>query len=38
MFELIAATALGKETPETRDRNRTGKDVIKQLAEDKRPK
>lgn len=38
MFELIAATALGKETPETRDRNRTGRDVIRQLAEEKRPK
>ena len=36
MFELIAATALGKETPETRDRNRTGKDVIKQLADDRK--
>ena len=36
MFEMIAATALGKETPENRDRNRTGKDVIKQLAEDRK--
>jgi 3-hydroxyisobutyrate dehydrogenase-like beta-hydroxyacid dehydrogenase len=36
MFELIAATALGKETPENRDRNRTGKDVIKQLADDRK--
>jgi 3-hydroxyisobutyrate dehydrogenase-like beta-hydroxyacid dehydrogenase len=35
MFEFIAATALGKETPENRDRNRTGKDVIKQLAQER---
>jgi 3-hydroxyisobutyrate dehydrogenase-like beta-hydroxyacid dehydrogenase len=33
MFEMIAATPLGKETPENRDRNRTGKDVIQQLAD-----
>jgi 3-hydroxyisobutyrate dehydrogenase-like beta-hydroxyacid dehydrogenase len=32
MFELIAASALGKETPENRDRSRTGKDVVQQLA------
>jgi len=36
MFEMIAATALGKETPENRDRSRTGKDVIKQLASDRK--
>ena len=36
MFEMIAATALGKETPENRDRSRTGKDVIKQLAGDRK--
>jgi len=36
MFELVAATALGKETPENRDRNRTGKDVIKKLADDRK--
>ncbi|RPI45642.1 MAG: NAD(P)-dependent oxidoreductase [Betaproteobacteria bacterium] len=36
MFEMVAATALGKETPENRDRNRTGKDVIKQLAADRK--
>jgi len=35
MFEMIAATALGKETPENRDRSRTGKDVIKQLGDDR---
>jgi 3-hydroxyisobutyrate dehydrogenase-like beta-hydroxyacid dehydrogenase len=32
MFELVAATPLGKETPENRDRSRTGKDVIVQMA------
>jgi 3-hydroxyisobutyrate dehydrogenase-like beta-hydroxyacid dehydrogenase len=32
MFEMVAATALGRETPENRDKSRTGKDVIKQLA------
>src|SRR5690606_8927070 len=31
MFDLIANTALGRETPEERDRARTGKDVIRQL-------
>jgi 3-hydroxyisobutyrate dehydrogenase-like beta-hydroxyacid dehydrogenase len=36
MFEMIAATKLGKETPENRDRARTGKDVIKQLAADRK--
>ena len=36
MFEMIAATALGKETPENRDRSRTGKDVIRQLASDRK--
>ena len=38
MFELVAATALGKETPETRDRDRTGKDVIVQLAQSREKK
>lgn len=33
MFELVAATPLGRETPESRDRSRGGKDVIKQLAD-----
>jgi hypothetical protein len=32
MFELVADTPLGRETPENRDKSRTGKDVIKQLA------
>ena len=36
MFEMIAATALGKETPENRDKSRTGKDVIQQLADDRK--
>jgi 3-hydroxyisobutyrate dehydrogenase-like beta-hydroxyacid dehydrogenase len=36
MFEMIAATALGKETPENRDKSRTGKDVIEQLAADRK--
>jgi len=33
MYEFIAATALGKETPESRDKSRTGKDVVKMLAD-----
>jgi len=36
MFELVAATPLGRETPENRDKSRTGKDVIKQLADSPR--
>jgi len=32
MYEFIASTSLGKETPENRDKSRSGKDVIKQLA------
>jgi 3-hydroxyisobutyrate dehydrogenase-like beta-hydroxyacid dehydrogenase len=32
MFELVADTPLGRETPENRDKSRTGRDVIKQLA------
>jgi 3-hydroxyisobutyrate dehydrogenase-like beta-hydroxyacid dehydrogenase len=36
MFELVAATKLGKETPETRDKSRTGRDVVKQLADDRK--
>lgn len=36
MFELVAATPLGRETPENRDKSRTGKDVIKQLADSAR--
>jgi len=33
MFELVAATPLGRETPENRDKSRTGKDVVVQLAQ-----
>ena len=36
MFELVAATPLGRETPENRDKSRTGKDVVKQLADSPR--
>ena len=36
MFDLIAATPLGRETPEERDSARTGKDVIRQLADSPR--
>ena len=36
MFELVAATALGRETPENRDKSRTGKDVVRQLADSPR--
>lgn len=35
MFELVAATKLGKETPESRDKSLTGKDVLKRLAADR---
>ncbi len=33
IFRFVADTPIGKETPETRDRNRTGDGVIKALAE-----
>jgi len=33
MYTFIAATPLGKETPENRDKTRTGQDVVRQLAE-----
>jgi 3-hydroxyisobutyrate dehydrogenase-like beta-hydroxyacid dehydrogenase len=36
MFELVAETPLGRETPENRDPARTGKDVIQQLADSPR--
>ncbi len=32
MYEYVAGTALGKETPETRDKSRTGIDVVRLLA------
>jgi len=34
MYEFVAATALGKETPESRDKSRGGKDVVRLLAEE----
>jgi 3-hydroxyisobutyrate dehydrogenase-like beta-hydroxyacid dehydrogenase len=37
-YAFVAATALGKETPENRDKSRTGKDVVRILAEQKSPK
>lgn len=33
IFEFVAQTPLGKETPENRDRSRTGRDVVRLLAE-----
>jgi 3-hydroxyisobutyrate dehydrogenase-like beta-hydroxyacid dehydrogenase len=32
IYRFVAGTALGKETPETRDKTRGGKDVVRQLA------
>jgi hypothetical protein len=37
-FAFVAASPLGKETPENRDKSRTGKDVVQTLAEQKSPK
>lgn len=36
MYEFIAATALGKETPESRDKSRCGKNVVRLLADERR--
>ena len=36
LYEFVAATALGKETPETRDKSRGGKDVVRLLADERR--
>ena len=36
IYAFVAATPLGKETPENRDKNRTGQSVVKSLAETKR--
>jgi 3-hydroxyisobutyrate dehydrogenase-like beta-hydroxyacid dehydrogenase len=36
MYTFIAATALGRETPENRDKSRTGQDVVRQLADEQR--
>lgn len=33
LYEFVAATALGKETPESRDRSRGGRDVVRMLAD-----
>jgi len=33
LYEFVAATALGRETPESRDKSRGGKDVVRMLAE-----
>jgi len=35
IFQFVAGTPLGKETPETRDKSRTGKDVVRLLAEER---
>lgn len=35
MYEFIAATTLGKETPENRDKSRGGKDVVRLLAQER---
>lgn len=32
IYQFVAGTSLGRETPETRDKNRTGRDVVKSLA------
>ena len=34
LYEFVAATPLGKETPESRDKSRGGKDVIRLLADE----
>ncbi len=36
MYTFIAATRLGKETPENRDKSRKGQDVVKSLADEPR--
>jgi len=33
MYGFVAGTALGKETPENRDKSRGGKDVVRLLAD-----
>lgn len=35
LYQFVAATALGKETPENRDQSRGGKDVIELLADER---
>ncbi len=34
IYESVAATALGRETPESRDQSRGGKDIVRMLADD----
>jgi hypothetical protein len=33
IYDFVAGTALGKETPENRDKARSGKDVVRLLAQ-----
>jgi hypothetical protein len=35
IYRFVAGTALGKETPENRDRAREGKDVVQLLAQER---
>jgi hypothetical protein len=35
MYEFIAKTALGRETPENRDKARSGNDVVRSLADER---
>lgn len=35
IYQFVAGTALGKETPENRDKSRTGEDVVRSLAEER---
>jgi 3-hydroxyisobutyrate dehydrogenase-like beta-hydroxyacid dehydrogenase len=35
LYEFVAASALGKETPESRDKSRGGKDVVRLLADER---
>jgi 3-hydroxyisobutyrate dehydrogenase-like beta-hydroxyacid dehydrogenase len=37
IYHFIAGTQLGKETPESRDKNRKGKDVVRLLAQERGP-
>jgi hypothetical protein len=35
VYRFVASTSLGKETPENRDKGREGKDVVRQLAQER---
>jgi hypothetical protein len=35
MYELVAGTALGRETPENRDKSLNGRDVVRRLADER---